>query len=183
MRKILRGQRIILKHITSDKITSKEYYQIINKNITEILENMTMFFKEPTFKEVYANLNDCEHAWKSKECLSYFIFLNNCLIGVIGADINKKHKSAELWYFLDKDYTGFGYLKEALCLLEKEVFKNNINRIWASVYPHNQKSSNLLLKSNYTFEGLLREDEYNKYFKNYMSNNLYSKIRTDITVF
>lgn len=179
MRKRLSGQTVILKNLTVNETLAQEYYTIIMNNLSEILENMVMFYKKPSFKEVRAQLLCCEKEWKTKESFSYFIFLEKKLIGVIGADISKQHQSAELWYLLDKNYNGFGYMFEALNLLETELFKNGVNRVWATAYPHNTKSSNLLLRSNYTFEGLLRENEYNKYFKRFTSDNLYSKLKSD----
>lgn len=63
--------------------------------------------------------------------------------------------SCAVGYHLDKDYTGNGYMKEALLaacsLLVKEL---KMHRIEAFILPENERSLNLIRKAGFTEEGL-----------------------------
>ncbi len=70
-----------------------------------------------------------------------------------------KHRRAEIGYVLNHDqYKGKGYMKEALPAVLKFGFENmDLHRVEALVAPGNEPSLNLLLRSGFTQEGLLRQ--------------------------
>ncbi|CAA0166275.1 GNAT family N-acetyltransferase [Tenacibaculum maritimum] len=75
-------------------------------------------------------------------------------------DINKKHKKAEIGFWLLKEYWGKGILKEVMPQLFQIGFtKLNLNRIEGYVLSDNIKCKNALKKVNFTYEGTMREHE------------------------
>jgi RimJ/RimL family protein N-acetyltransferase len=82
----------------------------------------------------------------------------------------------ELGYWLDSDYWRKGITSEAISLLVDDVFSNtNIVRIFASVFSSNIASKQLLLKSGFFPEAVLKT----AIFKNgkFYDNHLFTKLK------
>lgn len=156
-------QRLILKSITPSII--HEMYA------TKTKEEIIQFFgfSEDGY-EHYRNMHE-----KGMETyqLSLFFFLlihkeTDQPIGECGFHTwNKKHKRAELFYnIMDESYKQNGYMTEALkAVLDFGYTKLSLHRIEALVANSNIPSVKLLLRNNFTKEGIMRED-YNINGKN-----------------
>lgn len=81
------------------------------------------------------------------------------LIGSIGLlDIDNVHKSAELGYWVGKDYWGNGFCTEAARSLLDYGFNHlSLNRIWAHLLVRNPASGRVLENIGLVHEGRLRE--------------------------
>ncbi|TGE76113.1 GNAT family N-acetyltransferase [Pseudoalteromonas sp. KS88] len=107
----------------------------------------------------------------------YAIEKDGLFIGCISAIAGQFEysKSAEVGYWLAKDYWGQGIVTHALMLLLKEVkVKTDIVRLHAVVFEGNAASSKVLLKSGFVHEALLEK----AIFKDgcFFNANLYGKI-------
>ncbi len=86
----------------------------------------------------------------------------NALVGIIEAmDFNQKANMVTIGYYLAEEYWRKGFATESVRMLAAFLFENvNVNRIQAEVMPENEASKNVLLKNNFTKEGLLRQATY-----------------------
>ncbi len=82
------------------------------------------------------------------------------IIGMIGMmQISRKHRRAEVGYWLGKSYWGKGYAAEALRLMLRFGFEQlKLVRITAGVMHPNLTSARMLEKAGFTFEGRLRKN-------------------------
>lgn len=65
--------------------------------------------------------------------------------------------SCQLGYRLDQEYTGCGYMSEALlCLIPKVFFHYRLHRMEANILPSNLASIRLIERMNFTLEGTAR---------------------------
>ena len=91
---------------------------------------------------------------------NFAITYHNEFCGVIGfvrqTDIHKL--SVELGYWIGEPYWHKGIATYAIHLATEWAFSNlDINRIYASVFEHNQGSIKALLKNNYNQEAILKK--------------------------
>ena len=81
-------------------------------------------------------------------------------IGIRNIDREKK-KSAELGYWLGKEYWNRGYVTEAVKLMLEFAFRTlKLHRIYAEAFKNNHASNKVLQKAGFKKEGELREAEY-----------------------
>ncbi len=101
------------------------------------------------------------------------------IIGWISLEkINKQNKSGVLGYWLGKDYWGRGIMTEAVNLVINHAFKNlKLERIQASVMHPNIASMNILLKSGFKLEGILRKKVFKD--KKWMDIFLFGLLKED----
>ncbi|MCW6159539.1 MAG: GNAT family N-acetyltransferase [Candidatus Micrarchaeales archaeon] len=82
------------------------------------------------------------------------------VIGMVGLRIFSRNRSAEIGYWLGEKYWSRGYGKEAIRLMLAYGFeKLKLNRIYAGVFSHNERSMHILEKLGFCREGVLREEE------------------------
>jgi len=75
-------------------------------------------------------------------------------------DLDKKHKKAEIGFWLLKEFWGKGIMKEVMPKLFEQGFRElDLNRIEGYVVNQNSKCKNALEKINFTYEGTMREWE------------------------
>ena len=95
-------------------------------------------------------------------------------------DVDKKHKKAEIGFWLLKDFWGKGIMKEVMPKLFEQGFTQlNLNRIEGYVVSENIKCKNALEKINFTYEGTMREFEYKK--GNKINVDIYSILKSEWT--
>lgn len=89
---------------------------------------------------------------------------NDRMIGAIGlSGYNSYQKRIEISYDLSPNYWRRGITSRAISAVVKYAFENfKVNRIEASVATANIPSKNLLIKSGFTLEGILRQHRFHK---------------------
>jgi RimJ/RimL family protein N-acetyltransferase len=86
------------------------------------------------------------------------IRLTGELAGAIGLAINRRFDSAELGYWLGRQFWAQGYCTEAGCAILNYGFTElNLNRIHASHFNRNPASGRVMEKLGMTREGVLRQ--------------------------
>jgi RimJ/RimL family protein N-acetyltransferase len=77
-----------------------------------------------------------------------------CLIGAIGLTINKEHESAELGYWIGKQYWNNGYCTEAAKAVLRYGFEEQgLNRIQAQHFKRNPASGRVMQAIGMLYEG------------------------------
>ncbi len=96
-------------------------------------------------------------------------------------NLEKKHKKAEIGFWLLREYWGKGILKEVMPQLFSEGFENmDLNRIEGYVLNDNKKCKTALEKINFTYEGTMRESEIKN--NQLVSIDIYSILQKDWSV-
>jgi len=113
--------------------------------------------------------------------IEYGIYFEDAYAGNIAVfDINKRYQSAEVGYWLSSEFTGQGYMIEALEVVEKEFFENrNLNRMQLRCDERNIASRKVAKKCGYTLEGKIREDRYSEYFEDLRNTLVFSKLKSE----
>ncbi len=106
------------------------------------------------------------------------IIFNGVLVGCIGVNRGEfeYQKSGEIGYWLAKEYWRQGITSVAIKQMTEQVFANtDIIRIFASVFSGNTASMQLLLKSGFKQEAILK----NAIFKNdqLYDNHIFAKLK------
>lgn len=119
--------------------------------------------------------------WAELKEADYNIFLKNGeLIGQINMkDVNYKVASGEIGYYMGQEYTGKGYMTEAIHALEAEFFKRGMNRIQICTDKNNIPSNNLAKRCGYKLDGIMRDNSLSASGKTKRSTAIYSKLKSE----
>ena len=132
-------------------------------NHPKIAQNLRNVFPHPyTIEDAAWFINDCIEKEATDQLLRA-IEADGTAIG--GISIAKKEdvyeKSAELGYWLSKDYWNQGITTQAVKMICKEAFDRfDIIRIFAEPFAHNAGSRAVLEKAGFTYEGTMRDGVY-----------------------
>ncbi len=124
----------------------------------------------------------CMNGWQNQTGFVYIIRTkaNNEFVGTI--DLMKvcdKNKSGEIGYWLKSKAVGYGYMQEAVLLLESKFFELGYNRIVIGNDTRNIRSVNVAERCGYHLDGIMRQDRWNNYDKCFVDSNVFSKLKTD----
>ncbi len=90
-------------------------------------------------------------------------------------DLSKKHRKAEIGFWLLKEHWGKGYMTETMPLIVNYAFNSmGLHRIEGFVETENTNCKNALAKLNFNHEGTMQDCEF-KYGK-FVSVDIYSKL-------
>ncbi|MFP4424253.1 MAG: GNAT family N-acetyltransferase [Candidatus Woesearchaeota archaeon] len=125
-------------------------------------------------------LFDKEEETKKGKKIEYGLYIDKEYMGNISLfDIDEKNKSAEIGYWISSFYTRYGYVTEAVRVLEKEAFGKGLNRLQIRCDERNKASFGVGKKCGYTYEGKIREDAFNEYFNDIRNTLVFSKLRSE----
>lgn len=129
-----------------------------NANEYDIWINVTDRFPHPY------KLADAQEwiaaSMKAEPVRDWALVIDNKAVGGIGVMPKRDVflRSAEIGYWLGKDYWGHGYMTDAVNAVTEYAFKNfDICRIYGGVFAWNPASARVLEKCGYEFEGCLRK--------------------------
>lgn len=81
------------------------------------------------------------------------------LIGCISFGVNKKHKKAEMGYWIGEEFWGMGYCTEAAIASIEFIFKNfDLNKITARHKHYNPASGKVMEKAGMEKDGYLKQE-------------------------
>ena len=178
----LEGKRIVLlrPYPPTFDLAQKIFAEVIvsQENLRPWLPWANKEYKQ---EDAFVYLTDwCEKSWNEKKGFAYIICDKQTgkFMGCIDAmDINDKHKSCEIGYWISINYQGNGYMHEALELLEAECFRAGINRIVISNDTRNIRSANVAKRAGYHLDGILRQNRWDGYANMFVDSNVWSKIK------
>jgi ribosomal-protein-alanine N-acetyltransferase len=101
------------------------------------------------------------------------------LIGACGySNWRREHRRAEIGYVLHRGYWGHGYMTEAVrAIVDFGFARMGLNRVEARCEVPNVGSARVMEKVGMTFEGILREQVYEK--DRYRDMKIYALLRRD----
>ena len=132
-------------------------------NHPQIAQNLRNVFPYPyTIEDAAWFINDCIQKEGTDQLLRA-IEVDGTIVGSIS--VAKKddvyEKSAELGYWLTKDYWGQGITTQAVKMICKEAFDRfDIIRIFAEPFDDNTGSKSVLEKAGFVCEGTMRDGIY-----------------------
>ncbi len=129
-----------------------------------------------TVSKAEENLKSMAEKWE-KLSITYFIFKAEKLIGYAGLHVRDAKQVAEISYYLDKDYTGHGYITEVIKKLQQMFFEQGGHRCEIFCNETNKRSCAVAERLNYRLDGTMRE--YELMDGVYQGVRIYSKLSTD----
>ena len=175
------GLRINLERLRPNQNMAETVFAAVDKNRKMFSLWLDWVKDTKSAKDSLHFLEAADQDWNDQKQFVYAISFQNKFIGLISAIcVAWKHKRVEIGYWLDTDYTGQGFMQEAVSLLEKELFENDFNRIVIHTDTMNLKSANIAKRLGYVHEGILRQERYSAVHKNFRDINVFSKLRGDL---
>lgn len=178
----LEGKKVVLKKHEVSFNFANTIFNVINKNKEIMAPWFPWFGMTKRAEECYDYLKRCEKKWDAKIKFDYGLYLKegDKFIGICGLiNIDQKARKAEIGYWMDGDYCGCGYMREAVTLIENEFFNRGLNKISIMCGEDNIRSANLAAKSGYVFEGKSREDIWSKFQNKFKDSITYSKLKSE----
>ena len=159
MDKTLKSKRIRLEILSPLPEYAEQLAELVyrNREHLDMWRGDVLRF-ETTELAFYKLLMD-NYYYERKEGYFYHIFKGKKMIGHISLLSSGKFWEASYW--LDKDYTGCGYMQEALKTLEDNWFQKSTAPITVLVNAENTSSLNVIRKMGYVPFG------QNRYLKNF----------------
>ena len=157
----LLGARVVL--IRRDDCYEEEMLSAINESRTELREYLFWVDNTKDLSDVKKATQIFQKQWDDNVAWGYNIYQRDTLelIGTISAhNIQFKNQSVELGYWLRTSKTHQGYMKEAIHVLEEELFNQGIHRITICCDVFNKKSSNTAIRAGYKLESVAKEAIY-----------------------
>lgn len=159
MDKTLKSKRIRLEILSPLPEYAEQLARIIyrNRDHLDMWRGDVLKYETPELA-LYKLLMD-NYYYERKEGYFYHILKGKKIIGHIS--LLSSGKFWETSYWLDKDYTGQGYMREALKTLENAWFQKSTAPITVLIKPENSASLNVVHKMGYVSFG------QNRYLKNF----------------
>lgn len=148
-RLILPGKHIFLRY---PKDSDCEEFIALNKASEKFHRNLASPPKDRQVFEEYVTRNETE----DNECFLICQKSDEKIVGSINLTqiFRARFQNAYLGYYLGKEYTGKGYMKEAIALILQYAFKDlKLHRIEANVQPNNIASIAVLERNGFSKEG------------------------------
>lgn len=179
MKEELTGNRIKLCRPECNSETAKSIFNVIDKCKAAFVPWLG-WGVEYSQEDALNFLQTTDIDWNNNAQYVYAIYLGKTFIGLISVlNIAWKHKRAEIGYWLDTDYTGKGYMTEAMKILEKELFDDGFNKIVIHTDVLNVKSAKIPQTLGYKLDGVLRQEIYSSTNQRFRDRNVFSKLKSD----
>lgn len=177
----LKGERLTLKITLATINHGKEVFELVEKNKEYLRKWLPWVDKTESVEDTTKYLFSQEEEIKEKQTVQYGIYLDEKLIGKLSImNISTSDKSGEIGYWLSEEFSGKGYMTEAVKLLETEGFENiGLNRIQIKCDIENNASIKVAEKCNYQFEGIIRQETFSPYFNELRDTKLFSKLKKE----
>ena len=176
--------RIILKHPTKPTFQlAEELYEVVDKSRETLCRWLAWVNETNSPEDEFTQyLVRCQKRWEKGLGFNYLIYHKetNKILGTICLfNVEEKIQSGEIGFWLSDTATGYGYMHEAVCALEKVAFENGFNRIVIKNEILNTRSANVAKRCGYILEGILRQDFWNEHEKCLSDINVWSKLKSD----
>lgn len=177
---IISGKRITLRRPNYDMETAKVMYNSIDKCRETFLPWLGWVKYTLSPNDSFRFLETVDNDWKNGKQFVYAIYIKNTFIGVISViNVALEHKRAEIAYWLDTDYTGNGYMREAVRMIENELFSCDFNRLVIHTDILNVRSAKIPQSLGYVHEGVLRQEIWSEPNNRFRDINVFSKLKSD----
>ncbi len=150
----LKGHKIILRELGESDAESLQ----LNAN-DEMITKFTRIPYPYTLEHAKDFIKDTHKHLRNKEAYEFGIELDGKIIGMMSLmKIDRSDMVAEIGYWVGQKYWRKGYATEALNLILDFAFeKIHLFKVYANVMEPNTASKNLLEKTGFKKEGILRK--------------------------
>ena len=140
----------------------KKVHEAINRSREEFKQWLPFAHKQQTAEETEENIIRAYAAFLLREDIRLHIFRkeDDAFIGATGLHrINWDIPKFEIGYWIDTQYSGKGYMTEAVGALTRFAFQDlSANRVEIRCDPDNINSRRIPERLGYTLEGILQQD-------------------------
>lgn len=174
------GNRIYLQKLQKTFKQAEEFYNLVNKNKKHLHPFADWELNLNSPEDCYERIISQYEKWEKGSAYTYGIFdkKSKNIIGIIfAAHFSIIGKSTELGYWIDINYSGRGIIKEAVTVLENNLFKKGIVKIIIKTDTENTISSSVAKSLGYELEGILRKDQFIESFNEHRDFNVFAKIK------
>ncbi len=180
-RKRIKGERLTLVISEPTIEFAQTIFDAVDRNSEHLQKWLPWVSSTKRVEDSMRYLFEIEEEIKVGKKVNYGLFLKDVYIGNIGVfDIDIKTKSAEIGYWLDKEFTGKGYMGEAVKLIEREFFEHHkFNRLQIKCDEQNKGSAGVARSCKFRLEGTLREDSFSVFFNRMRNTQIYSKLKLE----
>lgn len=178
--KPIKTERLTLKPWTPSFKLATELYNLIERNREHFRFLPLALVKTP--EEEYDFMKSAQKNWRDGTSASFAIYLRgtNTLIGCCSmSGINPTHKRAQIGYWMDKNYTGHGYMTEAVAAMTDDFFARGLNRVYIRANIKNKASWAVAKRLGFTKEDVRRQELWNAYMNEYEDIVCYGKLRSE----
>ncbi len=177
----LQGKNIVLERMGPTIENAQKIFEVMEMNKEHWGKFLPWVKNVKRVEEVLKLLFDINYEWDNGEKYNYGVFLKNEYIGDVNVfNIFLKDSALEVGYWISKEYAGKGYMKEAIRILEKEVFEERgFNRMYAKCDEENENSWKFIQSCGFQLEGKLREAFYSEQLKSFRNNLVLGKLKSD----
>ena len=178
--KPIKTKRLDLKPLKATFTQAQELVDLIKRNREHFKWLIIANVKAP--EEEYDWLKTAVQQRKDSKAAHYVIYLHstNKIIGLCGIDpLSWGNSRGEIGYWLDQDYTGYGYMTEAVKALEDAFFGMGLNRLSIRANVKNKASCGVAKRLGYKKEGVVRAELFNKVMNEYEDIAYYGKLRSE----
>ncbi|MBE6446615.1 MAG: GNAT family N-acetyltransferase [Alphaproteobacteria bacterium] len=157
------------------------FADLIQRNTKFLRKWIGFAWKENTPEISYRKCYKSSQLWQDLKEADYNIYLKDgTLIGQINMkDIDYKIACGEIGCYMGEEYTGKGYMTEAILALESEFFNRGMNRIQICTEKGNVMSRRLAERCGYQLEGIMRDNDLSASGKAIRSTAIYSKLKSE----
>lgn len=149
----IKGKKVFLRYVEQDDFS--ELMELFNLS----REFYRGLINAPTDKDSFRVFAD-RNLDEANECFVICQNIDNKIVGMANLTqiFRKAFQNCYLGYSLGVNFTGKGYMTEAVELILRHAFKNlKLHRVEANVQPHNLASINVLKRCGFTKEGFSRK--------------------------
>ena len=155
MSEILENDTIILSSRNNHKYDEDMWFET-DKNRNFLRVYMPWVDKTNSLQDCNSATDMFTDKWQKGTDFAYSIVLKSTgkAIGSIDIhNVDRENHSAEIGYWLSPEYNGFGYMTQAVKLIEAEAFLQGLHRIVITAQQENTRSSNVAKRCGYILEG------------------------------
>lgn len=180
----IKSERLVLERPYPVTVElAEEIYKTVMSSREHLSEWLPWATETYSLADEFSYLKDwCEAHWQNEEGFAYLIREKETkkFLGIIDLmKVNQKHKSAEIGFWLAKDATKKGYMIEAVKALEKEAFKQGLNRLVIGNDTQNISSANVAKNAGYHLDGVLRQERWSEAKNRFRDSNIWSKLKDE----
>ncbi|MDR2098610.1 MAG: GNAT family N-acetyltransferase [Rickettsiales bacterium] len=148
------GEGITLRKHPATKAHAAELLALASRNREHIGRWRETILKWKTEADCLDFLREADRLWKSGKKIQYAIFsADGALMGDIKTEPDTRNSTAEIGFFIGREFTRKGYVQEAIRLLEDHLFNAGFWRVEMDAEEGNEASQTIILKTGHAFEG------------------------------
>lgn len=177
----IQTNRLILRKRKATKKYAEKLSTLIKENQNFLKQWMSFAVNPLSTEEQYKSLLKNDELWEKMENAGYLIFdKSDNLIGASNVSfIDYDVESAEIGYWLGKQFTKKGYATETVLALEDEFFNRGLERMEIRCDQLNIDSIKVALRCGYTQEGILRQNDWNASHDKRIDTVIFSKLKSE----